>query len=40
MSDDQMLTEHRRTFDGFIRVSVISTAVIVVALLLMAAFLL
>ena len=39
MSDDQMLREHKATFDGFIKVSVVSTVVIVISLALMAAFL-
>ena len=40
MSDDEMLREHRQTFDGFIKVSVWSTVVIVISLALMAIFLL
>ena len=39
MSDDEMLREHRETFDGFIKVSVWSTALIVLTLVLMALFL-
>ena len=39
MSDDEMLREHKATFDGFIKVSVISTIVIVITLALMAIFL-
>ena len=40
MSDDQMLREHRQTFNGFVRGSTISSVVIVITLVLMALFLL
>lgn len=40
MSDEQMLREHQETFNGFIKVSVYSTVVIIIGLALMAAFLL
>ena len=40
MSDDQMLAEHRKTFDGFVKASVICTVLTAVTLLLLAAFLL
>ena len=39
MSDDQMLAEHRKTFDGFVKVSVVCSVLVAVTLLLMAAFL-
>ena len=40
MSEDEMLKEHRATFDGFVKLSVYSTVVIVISLALMAIFLL
>jgi len=40
MTDDRMLGEHQRTYQGFVRGSAISIVVIAVVLLLMAAFLL
>ena len=40
MSDDEMLREHRATFDGFIKVSIWSTVLIIISLILMAIFLL
>ena len=40
MSEDQAFTEHRRTYQGFVKGSVISMVVIVVVLVLMAIFLL
>ncbi len=40
MSDDQMFAEHKKTFDGFVKISTICTVAIAVVLLLMAAFLL
>ncbi len=39
MSDDQMLAEHKKTFDGFVKISTICTVAVAVLLLLMAAFL-
>ena len=40
MSDDQMLREHQETFSGFIKISIWSTAFVVLVLVLMALFLL
>ena len=40
MSDDELLREHRETFDGFIKISIWSTVLIIITLALMAIFLL
>ena len=40
MSDDEMLREHQESFNSFVRLSTISSVVIVIALVLMALFLL
>ncbi|TQV80666.1 aa3-type cytochrome c oxidase subunit IV [Denitrobaculum tricleocarpae] len=36
MNDDEMLAEHQRAWAGFVRVSTISTAAIIVLLILLA----
>ena len=40
MSDDAMLQEHRKTYTGFVRLMVCSTALTAIALALMALILL
>ena len=40
MADDQMLREHRRTYESFVKGSAVSAAVILLILALMAIFLL
>ncbi len=40
MSDDSMLQEHKQTYNGFMRLIVVSTAATAVVLILMALFLL
>lgn len=40
MADDQMLREHQRIWKGFVRFITISTVLVVIALALMALFLL
>lgn len=40
MSDDELLREHRETFNGFVKGSIWSTVLIVISLALMAIFLL
>lgn len=40
MSDDQLLREHQRNWKGFVRFITWSTALVVIALILMAIFLL
>ena len=40
MADDQMLYEHRKTWNSFVRLIIWSTAAIVITLILMAIFLL
>ena len=40
MSDDSMLKAHRATYAGFVRLIIYSTAIVVIALILMAIFLL
>jgi hypothetical protein len=39
MADDEMLMEHKKTYDGFIRLILWSTAACAVSLALMAIFL-
>ena len=39
MSDDSMLQERKQTYNGFVRLIVVTTAAIVVTLALMALFL-
>lgn len=39
MSDDKMLQEHRKTWHDFVKLTVISTAVVVLVLSLMGIFL-
>jgi hypothetical protein len=39
MADQQMLERHRKTWHGFVRLTIYAVAVVAVALLLMAAFL-
>ncbi len=36
MNDDEMLAEHQQAWAGFVRVSTISTAVVIVLLILLA----
>ncbi len=36
MNEDEMLAEHQRAWEGFVRVSTISTAVVIVLLILLA----
>jgi tetrahydromethanopterin S-methyltransferase subunit F len=40
MADDQMLNEHRRTYEGFARAGFVSAGLILLILALMAIFLL
>jgi hypothetical protein len=40
MSDDQLLREHQQIWKGFVRFITLSTAAVVIVLLLMALFLL
>ena len=40
MADDEMLKDHKGTFDGFVKGSVYSTVAVVITLVLMAIFLL
>ncbi|MGF1612259.1 MAG: aa3-type cytochrome c oxidase subunit IV [Kiloniellales bacterium] len=40
MAEDQLLEEHRRTWQSFVKLVTVSTALVVVTLLLMALFLL
>jgi hypothetical protein len=39
MSQDEMLVEHKKTWHGFVKLIVISTAVVVIPLALMGIFL-
>ena len=36
MNNEEMLAEHRRTWDGFVRVSIYATAAITVLLIILA----
>ncbi len=36
MNEDEMLADHKETWDGFVRVATISTAVVIVLLILLA----
>jgi hypothetical protein len=38
--DNQLLNKHKQTWKGFVRLITVSSAIIVIALILMAAFLL
>ena len=40
MSDDELLREHRASFDGFVKLTVWSTVFVLITLALMAIFLL
>ena len=40
MTDDELLRDHRTTFNGFVKWSVWSTAFVIITLVLMAIFLL
>lgn len=40
MTDDELLREHKEAFDGFVKLSIWSTVLVVISLALMAIFLL